>query len=190
MASFSVFQNASAHQTRLPSAGRPSGLRLFVLTGGVQMTLDERFWSKVDVRGDDECWHWTAGRSCLGYGRFRVNGRTVFAHRVAWELMYGVPPHGSCICHHCDTPGCVNPAHLFAGTHSDNMADMAAKGRAANNRVPQPGSLNGRSKLTSRQVALIRLLPSQMSNRSIGNTFGVSHETIRKVKSYESWRSD
>lgn len=54
---------------------------------------------------------------------------TIYAHRFAWELAYGPIPHGMFVCHSCDVPGCVNPGHLFLGTHSDNMRDASAKGR-------------------------------------------------------------
>ena len=92
-----------------------------------RLTIQERFWSKVDRSG--ECWLWTAAK-VQGYGSF--DGRR--AHRVAWELAYGPIPkgvgyHGTCVLHRCDTPACVNPAHLRLGTQADNMADRDAKGR-------------------------------------------------------------
>lgn len=91
----------------------------------------ERFWARVDVRGPDECWVWTGGRNSREYGVVWPRGSTnIGAHRLSWELANAVPiPAGLFICHRCDNPPCVNPAHLFLGTHQDNMRDAIAKGR-------------------------------------------------------------
>lgn len=91
----------------------------------------ERFWSKVDRRGPDECWPWKGSRNPDGYGSFSYQGRQARAHRMAWMLANGaVPEAGKLICHSCDNPPCCNPAHLWPGTPSDNMKDCYAKGRA------------------------------------------------------------
>jgi HNH endonuclease len=100
--------------------------------------LIERFWEKVDRRGPDDCWLWTAATSRDGYGRVGVGGReggSQRAHRVSWELHYGRAPGGLCVLHNCpggDNPLCVNPSHLWLGTNDENMADMKRKGRARN----------------------------------------------------------
>lgn len=75
------------------------------------------------------CWEWNRGRDKDGYGKFWLDGRTEQAHRVAWETFRGPIPDGKIICHHCDNPPCVNPDHLFLGTHLDNTLDAEAKGR-------------------------------------------------------------
>jgi hypothetical protein len=97
-------------------------------------TIEKRFWSKVDKRGPDECWNWTSTERG-GYGRLWSVDRHVSAHRYSWELVNGPIPkvdshHGMCVCHHCDNPGCVNPAHLFLSDMAGNCADRDAKGRA------------------------------------------------------------
>jgi hypothetical protein len=94
----------------------------------MRKTLSERFWEKVNKAG--ECWEWTACRHHQwGYGHVRVGGKLEAAHRVSWEMHNGPIPDGLLVCHHCDNPKCVRPAHLFLGTGTDNSRDMHAKGR-------------------------------------------------------------
>lgn len=93
-----------------------------------------RFWEKVFKT--EGCWLWTGSREEHGYGVFHVGAHsTVIAHRYGWELVNGPIPKREgaeelCVCHHCDTPSCVRPDHLFLGTDKDNMRDMVSKGRA------------------------------------------------------------
>ena len=121
----------------------------FAMSG--RKSIRERFESKYKVDESTGCWLWTAGKFRNGYGQFR-DGRNFHSHRVSYELHVGPIPEGICVLHKCDTPGCVNPKHLFLGTVDDNNKDKASKGRAARLK----GSRNPRSKLTEDEVSVIR----------------------------------
>jgi hypothetical protein len=90
----------------------------------------DKFWAGFD-RMPGGCWLWRHAKGEGGYGRVRFQGRSVYTHRLAWELTHGPVPEGFDVLHCCDTPPCGNPEHLFLGTDADNAADRAAKGRSA-----------------------------------------------------------
>lgn len=100
-----------------------------VLTFGARPTAAERFSAKV-VRDDlvSGCWLWTGAVNNCGYGVFKLDGRTVLAHRFAYTLVHGEIPEGVVLLHTCDNPRCV--VHLKPGTQAENLADMRQKGRA------------------------------------------------------------
>lgn len=137
-------------------------------------SIEQRFWSKVDKSG--ECWLWTACLSSNGYGQFKpVSHRRQKAHRFVWELTHGQIPNGLCVCHHCDHPSCVNPAHLFLGTHGENMADRDHKGRQS--RSPK--------KLTDADVLAIR---SDIRNqRRIATDYGIDQTSVSHIKRRITW---
>lgn len=92
--------------------------------------LTDRFWKKVIKKGPDECWPWIGYRTPLGYGMIGYNKTIIPASRASWLLHHGELPD-VLVCHRCDHPWCVNPAHLFIGTFTDNNRDRAQKGRSA-----------------------------------------------------------
>lgn len=91
-------------------------------------SIKEKFLSRVSI-DETGCWLWAAGKTGQGYGAFAIDGRNRPAHRVSFELFKGKIPEGIFVCHKCDIPACVNPDHLFLGTHQDNMDDRSKKGR-------------------------------------------------------------
>lgn len=145
--------------------------------------IEDRFWAMVDKRGPDDCWEWTGYRSHVGYGTIFYQGKTRKAHRVSYELHYEPLPDDKFVCHHCDNPGCVNPAHLFVGTPADNSADMTSKGRAA------AGSEHGMSKLQESDIPVIRRLAAEgLTFAEIGKRYGVTFQTIRCAVKRISWK--
>lgn len=96
------------------------------------MLNETLFWSHVKKLGADGCWEWIGARTAYGYGQAwvaRPMRTSVMAHRAAWAMERGPIPPGLLVLHSCDNPPCVNPAHLFLGTQSDNMLDSVSKGR-------------------------------------------------------------
>lgn len=139
-------------------------------------TLLDRLLEKVEININTDCWEWIAGTNNIGYGMIRDEKRMRTAHRVSYEEHYNTKiPVGLCVCHQCDNPRCVNPAHLWLGTHKQNSKDMLIKGRAK----PFGGHIGGgmKGKIMPRTVC-------EYCNRSISNP-AYSRAHGKKCKHYK-----
>ena len=145
-----------------------------------------RFWSKVQVLGDGECWEWQAYKSNSGYGRFRLDGRDQLAHRVAYWLEHDEIPEGAHILHVCDNPPCCNPSHLYIGDASRNMRDAYDRGQ----KKPTIGELNGRAKLTPAKAKEIRGLAHALTQDHLARMFRVSQSTVSRVINGKRWQEE
>jgi len=156
-----------------------------------------RFWSKVNkngpavshVDGLGPCWLWKGSVRWNGYGKMKVGDRTPYAHRISWKIHNGPIPAGMCALHRCDTPACVNPAHLFLGTHADNARDMRGKGRDSR------GSRHPNAKLKEADILEIRAQYADGRSRVAGikggelaKRFGVNPVTISEIVNGKRWR--
>lgn len=157
----------------------------------VRGTLAERFWAHVHKT--ETCWLWTGAISARGYGAFHVkHGQNGVAHRIAYELTYGMILPGFFCCHRCDVPLCVRPDHLFLGTTTDNMRDMVRKGRHHSTLHPElrpHGEAHYFAKLTEANVREIRRLYAEehATKKGLARTFGVSRRLIQTILSGKGW---
>lgn len=145
----------------------------------------QRFFSKVKICGDGECWEWLGCKELKGHGRFRINNsKTEMAHRFSFELKNGPIPDGLCVCHTCDNPGCVNPRHLWIGTKGQNNKDRSNKGRNADT----VGDKNPASKLSDLNVREIKkLLAEKVPQKYLAKKFNVSIAQICNINRGHSW---
>lgn len=172
-------------------------------TQKLQLTSGELIRFRSSYVEADGCWEWSGSRLYhrrhrTSYGRFWLRGKTVGAHRVSFEMTHGILGPGECACHSCDNPGCVNPSHLWAGSHQENMRDRGIKGRAAfgernaHSTMPHTikrGEQHGSSKLTEEQVREIRSTPKFKGRRKmLADKFRVSKALIDKVTTNAVWR--
>lgn len=149
-----------------------------------------RFWLCVNKNGSvpkgqpelGQCWEWIGkSKDRKGYGRVGVNYRVYLPHRISWFLNTGKQPN-SLVLHKCDNPSCVNPSHLFEGTHQDNAVDMVNKGRHVNNN----GEHHGLSKLTHIEVLEIRALYTAGNNQyELAKQFGVNQSQISRIVRFQ-----
>lgn len=148
--------------------------------------IEQRFWSKVDRRGPNECWEWLASRN-KGYGQMsagRRGDKPLIASRVSWEIAHGKIPNGLYVCHHCDNPPCVNPQHLFLGTLQDNFRDRYRKGR-----YPR-GDRHPTTKISDGLALQIReAIKNGEEQQAIARRLGISETSVSVIKNgRKRWR--
>jgi len=152
---------------------------------GHRISLSKRFADKYQICEETGCWNWTGATAEGRYGvLWFADGKSKYAHRVAYEFHIGPIPVGLSVCHRCDNGLCVNPAHLFVGTAKDNYDDMARKGRARR----LFGEKNRSAKLKASQVVQIRALKSSgRSQEYVAKKFGVTRASIRAIWHGRTW---
>jgi len=156
--------------------------------------VNVRFWSKVAVDSEESCWVWRGTTNRSGYGFFKVKaGEQRLAHRVSWEFRNGPIPAGLCVCHRCDNPPCVNPAHLFLGTQGDNLADMRAKGRQGHGTIGRPGTPgedHGSAKMTDEKVREIRsrYALGGITQVALASEFSIDQKQVSNIIRRVNWR--
>lgn len=149
-----------------------------------------RFWSKVKVTArTEDCWIWNGLKTKTGYGQMSIGGRKGkiwFTHRFSYQLAYGEIPEGAHVLHRCDNPSCVNPNHLFLGTHKDNMQDMVNKGRKA----IKYGEDTVHHKLTADKVISIRerFARGGISQSALAREMGVTQVAIQRIVTRRTWK--
>ena len=155
---------------------------------GEKIPLEIRFLEKYQV-DDNGCWIWTSATLGNAAGDLYPviwigDGKTDYAHRTSYRLFNGDIPDGYCVCHKCDTPLCVNPSHLFVGTHRDNSQDAVRKGRHAY------GERNGGAKISLITASDIKELyqSGEGTHRGIAKKFGISKTQVGRIVRGESWK--
>lgn len=161
-----------------------------------KVSVEERFWSKVDKTGN--CWLWTANSDRRGYGKFSLQCHTYRSHRVAYQIAVGPVPDEMLILHKCDTPACVNPDHLYVGTHQMNMKDRQNKGRAAygkrNGMSTHPETIlrreaSPRAKITMAIADSIRKDHAEgfKSHQKLGAKYGIKKSQVHNILTGKQW---
>lgn len=145
--------------------------------------IEQKFWSKVNVGAQDECWLWKSERDYYGKVKLPKCGPQVDSHKLAYILANGAVPQGLVVRHSCDVKRCCNPKHLLLGTKHDNILD------AVERRQHAFGERIGQSVLKDPQIVEIREQFAQgYSHREIARTFGVNRRTVGLIVRRQAWK--
>lgn len=155
------------------------------MKGPQGLTLQERIENLSIPEPNSGCWLWMGSLNALGYGSITMRPeRSKLAHRMSWAAFRGPILGGQNVLHKCDVRCCVNPEHLFLGSHSDNMKDMYAKGRhriiAARTKATKG------SRLTDDEVRQIRSTPKH--TRGVAKKFGISRDYARQIRNLKHYK--
>lgn len=167
------------------------------------MTRAELIKALEERYGDNACWPWPRKTDSKGRGRIWVNGKIMLGHRAVWDAVRGPIAPGKMLCHTCDNAGCVNPNHMYEGTHADNMRDMKERKRYFAARQPERaaalcramratshhsrGEGNPKAKLTAEQVLAIRADPRK--TKVLAEIYGVNRTAIQSIRAGRTWKS-
>lgn len=149
----------------------------------VIVSTNERIDAKYSINSYSGCWEWTGTKDVCGYGVLRIGIKQIKAHRYNYIRFFGPVLHDECVCHHCDNRSCINPGHLFKGTHADNMRDMALKKRSL------IGEKSPNAKLTEEIVKSARHLHhiQGFTAKDLAKLFKVCHTTMGKALRRKTW---
>lgn len=134
---------------------------------------EARFWKRVDIKGPDDCWEWLGPLRGKGYGYLGIDGKKIKANRFAWIITNGPIPEGRLVLHKCDNTKCVNPSHLYLGSHADNVSDRCAR---------YEGMIGRGSRFNEEDIQRIKLLYSKgITQRKIAQELNVSQPYISLI---------
>lgn len=152
-------------------------------------SLAERFEAKVQRITECGCWIWTGAVNNRGYGQLYDGSKVCLAHRLSYEMHVAKIPANGNVLHRCDVPACVNPAHLFTGTHADNMRDMAHKHRGKTGWTVRGNDVVF-SKLTAELVREIRTkyAAGNSTQRQLAREYGVTQAAIGYITRRDVWK--
>lgn len=150
-----------------------------LITEKLDNKLRKRILSKIEFTND--CFNWT-GTICRNYGYLQIKGKSIRIHKYIYELFFNKIVLNS-VCHTCDNPKCVNPNHLFEGTHKENMGDKVKKER----QFKPIGNKNGRVKITQEDVLFIR--NSKLSCKELAIKYSITSDNISSIRTNRIWKN-